>query len=385
MISEITIKNYKSIVNQTVGLGCFNVLIGANGCGKSNFLEAISLAALSSSNKLDAEFFQNRGIRVTDPGMMVSAFNKTSSEYIDIHVILDNGAQSHFRLLYDASSTPASWQEVIGMQMKRSFWDASHNPEKSMSILENLAELFKSLGITPEAYSYDIKNGEVCFFNDKVNGLKSFTIYSPEESALRSFDPGTGIIDRSGRGLFPYLKSLSKTEIGQKKLAEIRDNLEVIDWFDNLLFPQDAAPSDYTIQLFDQYLEDGIAYFDQRSANEAFLYLLFYFTLFVSDDTPSFFAIDNIDSALNPKLCIRFVEKLIELSEKYNKQVIVTTHNPYVLDALRLEKDSQRLLVARRNIDGHTVMNRIPFNKESNLPLSEAWMKGYLGALPNNF
>lgn len=384
MISRITIENYKSIVNQTVEIGRFNVLIGANGCGKSNLLEAISLAALSSSNKLDAEMFPLRGIRLTDPRMMISAFEKKCPESIDIHVVLDNGAQSHFRLRYDTSSSPASWQEEIGMQMKRSLLEANNNPENRISIFEKLAEIFNSLGISPEAYTYDIKNGEISFYNNSVNGLKSFTIYSPEESALRSFDPGTGVLDRTGRGLFPFLKSLSKTELGRKKLEEIRNNLEVIDWFDNLIFPQDAAPSDYTVQLFDHYLK-SVTHFDQRSANEAFLYLLFYFTLFISDDTPSFFAIDNIDSALNPKLCIKVIEKLIELSENYNKQVIVTTHNPYVLDALKLENDNQRLLVARRNIDGHTVLNRIPFNKDSNLHLSEAWMKGYLGALPNNF
>ena len=56
------------------------------------------------------------------------------------------------------------------------------------------------------------------------------------------------------------------------------------------------------IKIKDRYLANGLQYFDQRSANEGFLYLLFYLTLFVSDLTPHFFAIDNIDNALNPKL-----------------------------------------------------------------------------------
>ena len=40
------------------------------------------------------------------------------------------------------------------------------------------------------------------------------------------------------------------------------------------------------IKIKDRYLEDGLQYFDQRSANEGFLYLLFYLTLFISDETP---------------------------------------------------------------------------------------------------
>ena len=79
------------------------------------------------------------------------------------------------------------------------------------------------------------------------------------------------------------------------------------------------------------------------------------------------------------------MSKLIELSKKYDKQVIVTTHSPFVLDALNLEDKEQALFVARRDIDGHTKVNRLEVPKDSSIPLSEAWMKGYIGALPNNF
>ena len=131
-------------------------------------------------------------------------------------------------------------------------------------------------------------------------------------------------------------------------------------------------------------MDESLNYFDQRSANEAFLYLLFYFTLLISDETPAFFAIDNIESSLNPKLCGLLVKRLIELAKIHDKQIIVTTHSPYVLDALDLREESQTLLVARRSIDGHTIVNTVPY-KENSVALSEAWMKGYIGGLPNNF
>ena len=41
MIQEIRIKNFKSVQKLKLELGRVNVLIGANGCGKSNILEAI--------------------------------------------------------------------------------------------------------------------------------------------------------------------------------------------------------------------------------------------------------------------------------------------------------------------------------------------------------
>ncbi|HRA73245.1 MAG TPA: AAA family ATPase, partial [Flavobacterium sp.] len=75
MITEFSVKNYKSINNLSIKLGRINILIGENGCGKSNILEALVLASATSENKLDNEFLSSRGLRVTKPELMRSAFN----------------------------------------------------------------------------------------------------------------------------------------------------------------------------------------------------------------------------------------------------------------------------------------------------------------------
>ncbi|MDQ7091887.1 MAG: AAA family ATPase [Methylococcales bacterium] len=56
MITEIKVENYKSLQDFKMEVGRFNVLIGENGCGKSNILEAITLAGAAEANKLDKEF-----------------------------------------------------------------------------------------------------------------------------------------------------------------------------------------------------------------------------------------------------------------------------------------------------------------------------------------
>ena len=382
MIKEVSIKNYKSVFDQTIQLRQFNVIIGANGCGKSNILEAIALAGLSASNKLDEDIFPLRGIRITDPQWMKSAFSDAKDSFIEIKVTTDKNHQSKFQIDYNSDIKPARWIDTI--------------EEETLQYLQSIQtttpqtpdELFK---IIESARSRDTNvlfsiNGRTLNISHKhVNGLKSFIIFSPEESALRSFEPsGNGQLGRNGQGLFPFLKQLSKREGGQKILEEIKQNLEMIDWFEDLVFPEESLSQDYSIRLYDIYLDESLNYFDQRSANEAFLYLLFYFTLLISDETPAFFAIDNIESSLNPKLCGLLVKRLIELAKIHDKQIIVTTHSPYVLDALDLREESQTLLVARRSIDGHTIVNTVPY-KENSVALSEAWMKGYIGGLPNNF
>ena len=226
--------------------------------------------------------------------------------------------------------------------------------------------------------SRDVKIGE---------SLKTFVFYCPEESALRTFRDDYQLLPlgRKGEGLFKYLKDLSRTPEERSMLWEISNNLCLLDWFDHIEVPEVDLSKDYTVHVKDRYVADTLSFFDQRSTNEGFLYLLFYFTLFISKDTPSFFAIDNIESSFNPKLCTKVIETLQKLAVKHNKQVILTTHNPFILDGLDLSDDDQRLFVVRRNDEGHTKVKRVEYKPERKKKLSELWMSGAIGGLPDNF
>jgi len=196
-----------------------------------------------------------------------------------------------------------------------------------------------------------------------------------------------------GEGLFKLLTVLNLDE-HKAKLNEIKEHLQLLDWFTDFEIPTGLFTGERRIQISDRHLPEDLAYHDQRSANEGFLFLLFYFALFVcdetiSDDTPKFFAIDNIETSLNPKLCWRLIKELVGLAKKYDKQVIVTTHNPGILDGLNLNDDEQRLVVVYRDNVGHTQTKRVfkpkPLAGEEPVRLSEAFLRGYVGGLPKNF
>ena len=63
MIREFIIENFKSIENLTLPLGRVTVLIGENGAGKSNVLEAVAFYFAAAEAKLDSEFLHARGVR----------------------------------------------------------------------------------------------------------------------------------------------------------------------------------------------------------------------------------------------------------------------------------------------------------------------------------
>ncbi len=382
MIHTIKIHNYKSVVDVTLSLGRFNLFIGANGCGKSNILEAIAFASAASTNKLDYEYFANRGIRVADPRNMFSAFDGISDDVISINVIGEKN-DSLFKVRYNDSVKPARWEDdSIPMSLLIRLVNKPDGDVHINDLIEALKKLRKDkrlnviLDKTDDGWVLSPTNPE----------LHQFIIYSLEESKLRQADDSNRIfpLGRNGEGLFAYLKNLAQRPNGKAILDEIKDNLRIIDWFEDMSIPDEQLSKEFNIRLYDNYLSETIQYFDQRSTNEGFLFLLFYLTLIISDETPSFFAIENIDSAFNPKLCREIVKKLIELSHKHNKQIIATTHNPAVLDGLNLE-NGDNLIVVRRTVDGYTKATNVNLKSALSIPLSEAWTKGYIGGLPNNF
>ena len=386
MIDNIHIKNFKSIVDLTLDLGRFNVIIGANGCGKTNILEAITFTSAASQGKLDTEYLINRDVRVTEPQFMFNAFDEVDHEDAPIPLITVKVTSKH-KLKTDV---------VIGYAEKVKEWINFADATDKIRI-QNILEFFeKQTGKTfdllhkEDVDFLDIDRTHPEIFNKLKDILiekpefSSFVTYRPSESHLRkTFETNMLPFGIKGEGLLRYLKDLGKESIDL--FEEINRGLHLLDWFDNFSIPEGLLSNEYALSIGDKYLKESLHSFDQRSTNEGFLYLLFYLTLFNSKDTPKFFAIDNIETSFNPKLCTRLTEYLIESSIKNEKQVILTTHSPYVLDGLDLSNNDVRLFVARRDIDGHTRLERINYREDRNMLLSELWMSGLIGGLPDNF
>ncbi len=383
MISRVSINNFKSIQEIEMELGRVTVLIGENGCGKSNILEAIALCSAAAANKLDHEFLASRGIRVPDdPRFMRSAFDAPrTKDDITLTVAERRGEKlpaqdaASFRcVLENKENTPYSVWRNTAPRLLGSVDEAlgylQFSPNKSKVTWDDLQPLFQK--------------------QIQSLSLEDFLIYSPENTSLRTFETEGQIqpLGIKGEGLFKLLTVLSFEE-NKEQLNEIKTRLALLDWFDDFEVVNGSSTGARTLSIKDRYLDDSLSYFTQKSANEGFLFLLFYFALFISKETPAFFAVDNIDASLNPKLCSRLMTDLVDLAKTHDKQAVVTTHNPAVLDGLDLNDDDQRLFVVSRSKLGQTKLKRLL--KQAASPdqkpvrLSEAFLRGYLGGLPGNF
>ena len=410
MVENIRIRNYKSIVDLTLDLGRFNVIIGTNGCGKSNILEAITMASAASQDKLDAESLKNRGIRETEPQFMMNAFDDIEQDCNSSVIQID----------IRSSENPEGTSAIIGYSNQERKWknngdisDEAYGVTISKEVLEILKGFIEK-SKENESTTFDkefndfLSNNRyknwLAFVRKEKNATKeeiektlgksfleaptyaNYISFRPVEKVLRDFnDYTTYPLGNKGEGLFQYLKELSKNESNNGLFEEINKGLKILDWFDGFNIPDGLLSNEYKLSIGDKFLKDSLHYFDQRSTNEGFLYLLFFLTLFNSKDTPQFFAVDNIETSFNPGLCQSLTKYLVKTTKENDKQVILTTHNPFVLDGMDLSDDEVRLFVCRRDIDGHTKIERVKYREDRKMSLSELWMSGLIGALPDNF
>ncbi len=431
MINTIKIKNFKSASNLPLDLGRVNVFIGENGSGKSTILEALTFVGAAEADRLDEEFLELRGIRVASPKLMRSAFKSDNCEDpIEISVIIktdtpdfpefhNSEIERHYIMSND-NKTFSEWkvkkqtdaQGMAGDPRKTtnfegyvSFLELMHTFAENGVDENTLLNIYKTLNInedvgsrfinkdTIEGYLNAYKSINVFgeFFDITFDDLKKFSIYSPQVEQLKELNRESKLkpLGIYGEGLLTLLKEIFVKQ--PEAIEDIEEGLELIGWYESFDINYESEFPRQSLIIKDTYVKS--INLELRNANEGFLYMLFYMALFVSKDTPKIFAIDNIDAALNPKLCQALIEQLVKLSKKYDKQVFLTTQNPAVLDGIDLGDDEQRIFVVSRNKrDGSTKAKRLTMKdkpKDSNgepIRLSEAMLRGYIpNALPKGF
>jgi len=393
MIKKIHIQNFKSIYDLELDVGRVNLFIGENGSGKSNLLEALVFVSAGESNKLDNEFLFSRGLRVPEPELMRSAFDEEDKAR-DIEIEIDfKEIKTKYNFIHD-NQEYSIWKSQVSTIVNKDSVDKFINllQNNQKHLVQEMSEITKQEKQKNGLYAVELSLS----FNNRDNDLlkylpsiQNFLIYSPENTALRVFQKEGQIqpLGINGEGLLKLLKVVNNYE-DKSYIKTIIESLQLFNWFEDITIPTDISSLEDKVIIKDKYLYRE---FTQRSANEGFLFILFYITLLVAKETPKAFAIDNIDASLNPKLCTKLMTLITSLAKKYDKQVFLTTHNPAILDGIDLNDEEQKLFVVSRNKKGHTRMKEITAKdkpKSSNdepLKLSEAFLRGYLGGLPKGF
>lgn len=422
MIKKLHISNFKSIYDETIELGRFNVFIGENGSGKTNILEALGMASAAAENKLSNDELALKGIRVAKPAITFSSFlGEKQKEEILLKFLIEDENQiieiSNSLTTNDSNDIFSKWKNKFDVIPERSGKRLSSD-DFFKEVISKFTEISKTNEFKKEFDKFDDKGKEIfkqfstsnplqrLYFKISVEnlisdvheyiGLYHYEIYNLSTQILR----GIGGVSREIPGIKGENLDRLIESFDEEERAKLEEYAYFINWLDKIEIDKEDRHklkghkldmSTSILYFRDKYMQRKNNLFSAENANEGVLHILFYLALFISKHTSKLFAIDNIETALNPELCKKLIEQLVKLSkeEGNERQVLLTTHSPSVLDGLNLHDDEQRLFKVYRNRKGHTKVKRIQLkpNQQFNgqgLKLSELWMRNYIGAIPQN-
>jgi len=91
--------------------------------------------------------------------------------------------------------------------------------------------------------------------------------------------------------------------------------------------------------------------------------------------------VDEIERSLHPILIESILEHFISASEKFNSQLIITTHDQRLLNSEKIRKDS--IWFVEKDYLGHSKFNSLDEYKTRNdLKIEKAYLEGRFGAIP---
>ena len=396
MLETLTVRTFKSLEDVTVDLGLVNVFIGANGSGKSNLLEALGVLSAAADGKVDDQTLLARGVRPGVPALYKSAFPAKPGKRIPPHLsfgAFGDGAKYEITLHNPLEQPAPAWR------FKTEWWEdddegglvgrsprgpAETNPERGLAAL-------KAVEVTSGA-AFDL-----------LRLLQGYVIFSPTTSVLRGVAPETQPrqpVGLSGGNLPAAIRDLLKQRSRDDLSKRIcQDIFELVDWAeafsvtpsDRLAMSPTAASSKTVIRFRDRFMRKDRNMLSGYDVSEGALYSLFLAVISGHESCPPLCAVDNADHGLNPRLARSLMEHLCEwyMDAATPRQILMTTHNPLVLDGLRLQDDRVRLFTVSRTRSGRTSVRRVEIDDslmeraQEGWSLSRLWVMGHLGGVPD--
>lgn len=400
MLESIEIKRFKSIIHQNVGFGRVNLFVGGNGSGKSNLLEAIGVLSAALARGVTDSDLVARGVRLSTPAFFKSAFkNRKLPSTLRVEAQFSNSLEYNFELMASPGASHLRFKNE----------SAKFGNERLFGRSGNGATVWaKSLSaeLNPIRGMYDQLRPLADFPSPVLEAFDNFSkyaIYSPQTEFLRGTEVGAAQqppIGLHGEGLpqaTEGIVELWRRSTGKKK-DDIRDIFKLVwatGWTDQFgtgitnpaLVSSQIKTGLETIYFRDKFLHKARNRITAYDASEGVLFLLFMVVLLAHPESPKIFALDNVDSALNPRMTKFAVSKIIDVvlsRENEDRQVFMTSHNPTAMDAIDLFDDRTRIFTLSRDNDGHTIVKRVAppknmsreewIDKKGGRSLSELWI-----------
>jgi SMC domain protein len=325
-LKKVILRNYKSIGYCNVNLGALTYLVGGNGSGKSNFLDALHLVRDALNGSLENALNERGGL---------NEVRRRSSGHpthfgIRLEFVLPDGKTGHFAFdvgaLKDRGYEVKTEECVISGIGKGPFYRINRGKLKDTS-----ESTFPA--ITTDRLALVAVSG-LRAFRDVFDALSSMSFYSLNPDTMKELQkPQDGqLLKFSGENIASVIGHLERIS-NKTQIENIERYLQLvvpmvhgverkqIGPMETLEFRQEMAGARHPWRFLAQNMSDGTL----RALG--ILTALFQRN---NDYSPTLVAIEEPETALHPAASTALREALFEAAKK--TQIIVTSHSPDLLD-----------------------------------------------------
>jgi len=360
-LASITIKGYKSIASiENLKLGAINVLIGANGSGKSNFIGVFTFLRAIREGRLLEYVLKTGGAE------RVLHFGSKTTKKLSLQVTF---AANHLR--YDIDLSPVYADVLMPENELIRFLPFGR---RSMSPAEFQRQGNEAgIGSSKESLFQNVRRSMATWVTYQFHDT------SPSSPMKKTADLHDNKCLRfDGANLAPYLYYLQQKESSSYNM--IRNTVQkVAPFFDGfVLEPQKLNPDKIRLEWRHKGSE---AYFDASSLSDGTLRFIALATLFLQPENlrPSVILVDEPELGLHPYAITLFASLVKQAAVR--TQVILSTQSSSLVDHFEPED----VLVADR-VDGGTQLTRLDSDRLEpwleNYSLGQLWEKNEIGGRP---
>lgn len=383
-LRRVRIRGYKSIASCDVALEPLTILVGRNGSGKSNFLDALaflrdvmaggvteavkrrggwSAIACRTSTAQGIEFEIEAGVTCARPSPQIGSNGPSDRAQSDVEGKTFS-AKYHLRLSTNAHSVPlldretleitdASNQRIAGFTMSDGMIDHTESmPEPEwIAMLPQSKQLFRS----DHALLSMIGTQPII---DTWAGMRHMAFYNFLPEAMRRPQPPQPgrLLDQNGWNLASVLANTRQNDektierIG-RYLSVITESVELLDVakygdYETVRFRVARNGQGQPLELDAASMSDGTL--------RALAALVAAFQIVLPHGYPTLVAIEEPETALHPAAMRALVDALDEATLR--TQVLLTTHSADMLDNPTIRPENVRVV---EMIDGQTVIGPV--------------------------
>ena len=380
MLTQIKLENFKSYRSGILHLARLTVLIGANASGKSNVIEALRLLAriaegerlsfIGTPYKQDENIFrggvENLGYRGSESFVIACVTTEPEWKDFSIHLGLGDDGDLHVieesitsRIstvpLYNIASTP----QGAGSDVFVAYNNFARGGKKPSTVCSSqmaiFTQLLSDIRFRPENKKSRRTIPKVA--EKYVRWLSSIVFLEPEPSSMRFYGhKADKILKEHGENLSGVMYNLCLDSGVKRAVLEFVQSLPEQD-IENISFIE-TPRDEVMLQLTETFGGTSVDY-DASILSDGTLRVLSIAAAMLSAPEQSLVVIEEIDNGVHPSRAADLLARISGIAERRNLRVLISSHNPALLDALPDEAVPETVFCYRSPEDGASQLVRL--------------------------